>query len=156
LLVVSVLASGVSVTGLIPTKISALGLEFSATDRSALMYLLAVVTIYFLVTFLVYAVADFTSWWLNHYSSAWNEDREVYENARKEILDEAKLTPEPLEKLREHERRMGAIWRGAHIGPYDAIRRVVGPISVSRATIEFFVPVVAGLITTWLLFTRAA
>lgn len=46
LLGVSVIAIAIVKTGLIPTKISALGIEFSQADRSALLGVMALVVIY--------------------------------------------------------------------------------------------------------------
>ncbi len=46
-------------TGLIPTKISALGIEFSDTNRVTLLRILAGITVYFLVAFIIYAISDF-------------------------------------------------------------------------------------------------
>jgi len=56
-------ASGISIliakTGLVPTKIAALGIEFSQTERTTFLYCLLAMVIYFLVAFIAYALADF-------------------------------------------------------------------------------------------------
>lgn len=49
-------------TGLLPTKISALGIEFGAADQRSLLNILAVITAYFLVAFVVYAASDWVAW----------------------------------------------------------------------------------------------
>lgn len=44
--------------GLIPTKVSALGIEFTQTDQTALLRIMALVVLYFLVSFAVYAWSE--------------------------------------------------------------------------------------------------
>jgi hypothetical protein len=56
--------------GLVPTKISALGIEFGSVDQRALLILFGLVTAYFLATFAVYAVADWAA------SRMWYESQE--------------------------------------------------------------------------------
>jgi hypothetical protein len=62
LLAVALLAAAVAHTGLIPSKISALGIEFARTDQRALLLILAVIVIYFTTTFTIYASNDFLAW----------------------------------------------------------------------------------------------
>jgi len=47
---------------LIPSKISALGIEFSQTDQKSLLSMIALVVLYFLVAFALYASSDFIAW----------------------------------------------------------------------------------------------
>jgi hypothetical protein len=62
LLAVSLTGLTVVWTGLIPSQIATLGIQFSAGDRSSLLKLLALVILYFMVTFTAYAWADFIVW----------------------------------------------------------------------------------------------
>jgi uncharacterized membrane protein YqjE len=59
-------ASGLGIlvvrTGLVPTKISALGIEFSTRDQRSFVVAVAVVVAYFFVAFLIYAISDFIVW----------------------------------------------------------------------------------------------
>lgn len=50
--------------GLIPTKISALGIDFSQTDQRTLLWVLLGVTAYFLAMFVVYALSDILAFWV--------------------------------------------------------------------------------------------
>src|SRR6266851_5310284 len=59
LLIFSVLSYAIFKTGLIPTKITALGVEFSSTDQTALLRVLAGLVAYFLLTFVVYGGSDY-------------------------------------------------------------------------------------------------
>lgn len=58
LLAVSAIGIIVKLTGLVPKKIVALGIEFSETDRVLLLRCLAGIIGYFLVSFLIYAIDD--------------------------------------------------------------------------------------------------
>lgn len=49
-------------TGLIPSKNSALGIEFSPGDQKVILHALAVLIGYFLVGFFIYASTDFILW----------------------------------------------------------------------------------------------
>jgi len=62
LLLLSAVAVTVVSTGLLPKNIAALGIEFSATDRQALLYVLAAIVIYYLLAFSLYAATDLLKW----------------------------------------------------------------------------------------------
>lgn len=62
LLIVSLISITVAKTGLIPTKITALGIEFGSSGRGAFLGVLACVTLYLLVAFVLYAASDFLAW----------------------------------------------------------------------------------------------
>ncbi|MEH0374017.1 hypothetical protein [Vibrio mimicus] len=64
LLAVSVLGVVTAKVGLVPTKISAFGVEFSSSNLEALMTLLALAIAYFLITFVVYIVSELQAWQL--------------------------------------------------------------------------------------------
>lgn len=49
-------------TGLVPTKIEALGVEFDKANQQALLGIIAVVTLYFFAAFVFYAAADILAW----------------------------------------------------------------------------------------------
>jgi hypothetical protein len=49
-------------TGLVPTKITTLGVEFSKSDRNVLLRIVGAVVVYLLVTFVVYAWTDYVIW----------------------------------------------------------------------------------------------
>ncbi|MGI8655836.1 MAG: hypothetical protein ACR2LC_11520 [Pyrinomonadaceae bacterium] len=49
-------------SGLVPSKISALGIEFSQANQNVLLNALAIITVYFLLAFIFYALSDF----MNH------------------------------------------------------------------------------------------
>ncbi len=70
LLVVCAIGLIIAKTGLIPTKITAFGIEFSATDQQTMLAIIALIIAYFLLTFVVYAAGDFLSSEIRYASSA--------------------------------------------------------------------------------------
>lgn len=62
LLAVSAIGIIIVKTGLVPTKITALGIDFSDTDRVTLIRAISAVIGYFLVAFMIYGITDFTAW----------------------------------------------------------------------------------------------
>jgi uncharacterized membrane protein YeaQ/YmgE (transglycosylase-associated protein family) len=59
LLAVSMIGIAIVRTGLVPSKIATFGIELNKPNRSALLFLLALVTIYFLASFIIYAASDY-------------------------------------------------------------------------------------------------
>jgi hypothetical protein len=59
LLAVRAVGIFVEYTGLVPTRVSPLGIELGRTNQNALLYVHALIIAYFLVAFVVYAAADF-------------------------------------------------------------------------------------------------
>jgi hypothetical protein len=59
LLAVSMIGIAMVRTGLVPSKIATFGIELDPPNRSALLFLLALVTVYFLAAFIVYAASDY-------------------------------------------------------------------------------------------------
>jgi hypothetical protein len=147
LLAISLLGVGLVKTGLVPTKIAALGVEFDKTSQKALLFLVAVVAAYFLVAFLIYALADFLAWRraLRTYELDRMRQYIERERAKRSVPEDDEITS------RAHE-----IW-----GDLAASRghRVVwllsGPVSVVRAVFEFALPVVVGSYAVALLWSAA-
>jgi hypothetical protein len=48
--------------GIVPTKIAALGIEFSTSDQRVILRVAAFVIAYFLISFFIYAMNDFIAW----------------------------------------------------------------------------------------------
>jgi hypothetical protein len=62
LLLVSTIAIAIGVSGIVPAKITALGLEFSFRDRVGLLWVIAGVVSYFAIAFILHAREDYTIW----------------------------------------------------------------------------------------------
>ena len=135
LLATSLLGVGLVKTGLVPTKIEALGVEFDKTNQQALLFLLAIVVGYFFVAFLVYAAADFLAWRraLRAHELERMDKYIQRERARQSSADDA-------------------IYQQAaeYFGPKEfSMARAVffnmaGPVSIVRAAFEFLLPLLVG------------
>lgn len=95
LLIASTVGLLIGHVGLVPTRISALGLEFNAPAQSAFLILLALVVVYMAFAFAIYAVADFFIWRKRYYdyevatereAANWTrEDQEEYDELRQSV-----------------------------------------------------------------------
>jgi hypothetical protein len=54
---------------LVPTRISAFGIDFSEANQRALLHVLALVVGYLLIAFAVYAASDFVAWRIAFYAA---------------------------------------------------------------------------------------
>jgi hypothetical protein len=72
LLAVSTVAIVIATTGLIPTKISALGIEFGNADQAILLFVFQWIVGFFICAFLTYAIFDFVAWRSLWHDSVWN------------------------------------------------------------------------------------
>ena len=59
LLAVCAIALIIATTGLVPTRITALGIEFSAADQQTMLTILALGIAYFFLAFVVYSAGDY-------------------------------------------------------------------------------------------------
>lgn len=136
LLGMSVLGVVLVKTGLVPTKISAVGVEFDKTNQQALLGILAIVTLYFLVAFIIYAAADFLAW--RRALVAYRVDRmREHARARREMLPDVVKQEEAF----MWEQSKGSVLFG-----------LVGPVSMLRALFEFLLPIGAGLYSVYMLW----
>ncbi|MDD1776574.1 MAG: hypothetical protein LUQ65_00270 [Candidatus Helarchaeota archaeon] len=62
LLGTSLLGIALVKTGLVPSKIAGLGVEFQAADQRTLLAIVAFVIFYFFLAFIIYAASDFLAW----------------------------------------------------------------------------------------------
>lgn len=135
LLITSTIGVLIVKAGLIPSKISALGIELDSANQHAFQVILAFVVIYFLVAFVLYGVSDFLSWRI-----AYNEASKLtYQNffddfTRGSLASDKKYYP----------KEWVPMWP----------RKLAFYVSVLRAFFEFFLPVVFSVYAIFLLFTR--
>lgn len=62
LLISSAVGYFIALTGSVPTKLTALGIEFSAKEQGAFIFTIVGVISYFLLAFLIYGWSDFLKW----------------------------------------------------------------------------------------------
>lgn len=140
----SLVGVGVTVGGLFPTEITALGLKITPTNKAILFGLLGAVVLYHLVAFFAYAASDAARWYANFNSTEWEDDVAAYEKSKSEHLSRTKLSSEDREYMEEHERRLGALWRGEASRTDLRLERVAPYISSFRACVEFPLPAAFG------------
>lgn len=76
----SVLGVVFTKVGLVPTKLSAFGVEFSSSNQEALMLLLACAIAYFFISFSVYVYSELTAWQIDLASKEIEEFKELSNN----------------------------------------------------------------------------
>jgi hypothetical protein len=126
LLGTSVVAIAIAETDLVPTEISTLGIKFSATEQTALLGVLTAVVGYFVGAFLLYAVTDFIAWrWAAH-------------------IAHVALQKEEAARILELERT--TTLQPAFSPPRFMYRRIVWPVAVLRAFLDFALPIGVGVV----------
>lgn len=138
LLGVSIVGVAVQKAGLVPSKISALGIEFAKSDQSAILSLLALVVLYFLTAFIVYGISDFMAW-----RRALR--RQTLFNIREKLRRELEFGSDYSEKERAEFIRHSDL-RGGFV-----LYRLSGHISAIRAIFEFLLPILVGCYSAYIL-----
>lgn len=138
LLGVSVLSIFIVGADAIPTKISALGIEFGAMDQQVFLWLLAAVIAYFTTTFVVYASSDYVAWKKEMLSEYFDELKEYWS----EIYRQPESSSPYQQAIEEDQRKA--------LHKHRLIYQVTNPISALRAFFEFLLPVLVGSITFYL------
>ena len=122
LMAASVIGVVITKVGLVPSKISAFGVDFSSSNQQALMTLLAAAIIYFIINFLVYVYSELTAWQI------------VFASKQIEVLKE------------EAERkRISLTGRNSDEEFQDHIRHLYyrsKPTFIFRLTVELAIPIV--------------
>jgi hypothetical protein len=136
LLGVSIIAIALVRTGLVPSKISALGIEFSHTDQKSLFSVLALVTSYFVAAFVLYASSDFIAW------------RLAYKASLKDWVEQMKKRDEERSKL-EAKGRSGQhaaeAYYERYVRKWRRLPLISRPASFFRAIFEFILPIMVGI-----------
>lgn len=135
LLMASLISITVAKTGLIPTKIETLGIEFGNSGRGTLLGVLACVTLYFLAAFTLYAASDFLAWRF----AIMNFFREA-----KRRHSEAQSDPDA-----------GQLGHDLVTVQYRHWFLFSGPVSVLRAVFEFVIPLIIAVYAVFTLWRAA-
>lgn len=133
---VSILGITLVQTGLVPSKISALGIEFAQADQQSLLSILALVVTYFLVAFVIYAAADFLAW-----------RRAITRSLRQSII-ESKQQKHVMSDDEWYEIESRINQKFGYV-----VFRLSGLVSIIRAIFEFVLPVIVGVYAIILLAT---
>ncbi len=124
LLVASALGIIMVKTGLVPSKISGFGVEFTQTNQKTFLVIFGLIVLYFLVSFLIYAVSDFLAW------------RIAFNRKRHEILKEQEIEPDKYKANEVFE------WLDKRL---HFLAKLSRPTSVIRTILEFGFPIVVGI-----------
>lgn len=134
LLGISVLSITLVKAGIMPTKLTVLGVEFGKTDQQSLLWVLGLITLYFLIAFMIYASSEFLAWRMDFYHAY----MELLSKFFGTVGTSIEIAPE---KLREYETNYRKRLSNRIIFVLS------GPVSILRAIFEFLLPVVVGVYT---------
>src|SRR5262249_7973518 len=101
LLIVSLGAILIAKAGLVPTEISALGIKLTSANKSAFLYVLAAVNIYYLLQFFVYASRDLVTWNVTMWSTAIDSATEYLSEESKKVRAEIERRVKEDEEFRK-------------------------------------------------------
>jgi len=160
---VSIVGITIVKAGLVPSKISALGIEFQPVHQNSLLTILALINLYFLVAFVIYSVSDFLSWRIAYIDKI---RMLLHGRAKSDMLNQERI--EAMKKTLkltapidwENDREI-ALQEKQLIANYEkklydklgnrAIFALSNPISVIRAIFEFVLPILFGIYVVLLL-----
>lgn len=145
LLGTSLLGIAVTKTGLVPSKISALGIELQGADQRALLAIVAFVISYFLVAFIVYATSDYLAWRLSISRQAIKKTLSSYEEHLQGFFPQPGTIEGELEELKAELHKKLRIYF-----------KLVTPTSIVRALFDFGLPIAVGGYALILLVRAAA
>lgn len=167
LLGVSVLGIAIVKAGIVPTKLTTFGVEFEKVNQQWLLLVLGFVILYFLIAFIIYSTSDFIVWRLTFISiykrrlkalirrketiaSEISETEELIEELKKRLIDTEYTSP----ILESHDYQK----KNARFSdPYNikSVIKLVEPISITRATFEFLLPLCVGIYTVILVLSAS-
>jgi len=120
----------------LPTKISALGIDFSSADQKSLLLILSAIVAYFLIAFIVYGVSDFLAWRVSYHHAM----RDVMKSRLEKQANASSNKADTITQQLDEYSQMTFPWVG-----------VSRPVSLLRAFLDFILPVVFGVGTIVLL-----
>jgi hypothetical protein len=137
LLGVSIIGIVLAKAGLMPQKISSLGVEFTPINQKFLLNLCAIIVAYFLIAFIIYAATDFIAWRLA-WRDVWKGSLRKRKYIEKDNVEAKYIT----EQERKIEELVEARFKGNRI-----IFAIYGPTMIIRALFEYLLPIIVGLYT---------
>ena len=126
---------------LVPTKISAFGIDFSQANQRALLHVLALVVAYLVIAFAVYSASDIVSWRIAFYAA-------YREFGSTPMPSDVEGDPK-LPGLSEVRRNVYEIKNPTS----ELAHRLSFPVSFLRGLLEFLLPLVFGIYVLYLLLT---
>jgi hypothetical protein len=142
LLGVSAIGIVIARSGLVPSKITALGIEFGPSDQRAMLKMFAAIILYFLFAFVIYAISDLVAWRASFHQAVfeWQKRRDLMKEER--TVERRPIRVSDRVMIRFLSRR--EIWS-----------RATRPASLLRAIFDFAVPVLIAAYAVYALLTAA-
>lgn len=131
LLGISILSIAMVKTKLIPTKISALGIEFTGANQKTLLFLVMLIVFYYLCAFTFYGLSDFLAWRIDIFEAL----KKAYKNAQ--MMEEREF---------EIHRKIVSDPRTAFNLKFSSLA------SILRALFEFLLPLIVGIYSIYILY----
>lgn len=131
LLLASALGIIIVKLGLVPSRITSIGIEFSETNKESLLLIIATGIIYFIFAFFIYALSDFISW------------RIEFNKTRLDALDDRRATKKENREYDEHYVTYNRLYRLVYFSR---------PVSVTRVFFDFILPIMISVYALYLLF----
>jgi hypothetical protein len=131
LLISSVVGFLVSKAGIVPQKISALGIDLSLPAQKMFIYLVGAIIIYFMLAFVVYGMSDFFIW-------------------RKKYQDYLDSVETYMDSWSEEDQKASA-----GTPKIDWLYQKAGSVAYIRAFFEYLLPITVGLTSVVLVFFSA-
>ncbi|WP_286976885.1 hypothetical protein [Pseudomonas sp.] len=127
----SVLAFFMVKAGAVPTKISALGIEFQQADQKLFWFVLSAILAYLTIVFVVYGLSDFLAWRKAIIHDEIEMQKSVYEEVRGFHLRD------------QYDDELGKI-HNETAARNRYVYWLTLPVSILRALLEFMLPVAVG------------
>ena len=120
---------------LVPTRVSALGVDFGLIEQRAYVWVLCAVIAYFLLAFIAYGLSDYLTWDLKYkeYLRSADIKSEDWSREDQDAYDERRHLEEPIQRIYERSHRVAKL----------------------RLAFEFLVPLVVSIITILFLIFKA-
>lgn len=152
LLITSLIGIFVEKAKIIPTKVGALGIEFSTQEQQVIVVLLGSIVVYFLFAFVLYGTNDFLRWQHNFYTIM----RDVFLQSKATHRKVESITKGVAWNIGEIDKLQQAVEDEMEVRakyPFlDNLLKIAGPLSVARVAFDFLFPIVLGIYAVSIIF----
>lgn len=140
LLGISLLGVALIKAGLVPSKISGLGIEFQSANKQAFLSIVALVIAYFLFAFIIYAASDFLAWRLAISKQSIEKIVSDYEKDLLNLFPQPETTDENVEQFKLDLQNK-----------FRFYFKLITPTSIFRVLFDFGLPIAVGCYALFLI-----
>lgn len=156
LLGVSFIGITIEKTGLVPSRIAALGIEFEQADQNTLLLLFGLVILYFFVAFIIYGVSDVLAWLESYRAAKAIVDQPIIDRFKelalqRDILGLPAGSATASKNDAEHELTYRTRIAEEQLRELEEARRPAVGLAVVRLIFEYVLPVALGAYAVWIL-----